>query len=401
MVWLNGLIALISLLAIFKAPAKPLWFLAVGATEWGHIVAVSTLLLALVSWKLTRRWGAASSLAMIATIFYSTPLLRAMRVAHALPFQLETRFGPVRPRDVPYAPHRSRPLNFLDLYKGIPSPATRMSTCVYAIRNGQALSLDLYEPLTHSPGEELLPGVIIVHGGSWQSGDRSEFSDLSRYLAARGYVVASIDYRLAPQAVFPAQRDDLFEAIAYLKDHSKTLHLDKRFVVLGRSAGGQIALSAAYAQKDPAIKGAIVFYTPNDLVWGYSIPSNPLIMNSQRVIERYLGGSPTNVPNRYRDASPLLFVDRSTPPTLMIHGVRDELVWAEHDERLSKRLAEYGRPYFYLRLPWATHGCDANFNGPCGQLSTFAVERFLAFVMPPTNEEHIARRSYEQKHRRA
>jgi len=65
----------------------------------------------------------------------------------------------------------------------------------------------------------------------------------------------------------------------------------------------------------------------------------------------------------------------------MIHGARDELVSPQHEDRLSKRLTEAGRPYFYLRLPWATHGCDANFIGPCGQLSTYAIERFLASLL--------------------
>jgi len=391
MTWLNGLIALISLLTIFKAPAKPLWFLALGVTEWGHLMALGSILLALFSWKHTRSWGLASWLAMIATIFYLTPLMRAIRMARALPVQLEARFGHASPRETLDAPSRSQPLNFLDLFRGISSLAPRMTTYLYATHNGQSLSLDLYEPINRPQDGQLLPGVIIVHGGSWQSGDRKELSELNRYLAARGYLVASIDYRLAPQATFPAQQEDVFEAIAYLKDHAKTLNLDKeRFVLIGRSAGGQIALSAAYAQKESAIKGVIVFYAPNDLIWGYSMPANPLIMNSQQVIERYLGGSPSSVPNNYRDASPLLFVNSSTPPTLMIHGVRDELVSAMHEERLSKRLEASRRPYFYLRLPWATHGCDVNFNGPCGQLSTFAVERFLAYVMPSSKKHQRA-----------
>ena len=69
----------------------------------------------------------------------------------------------------------------------------------------------------------------------------------------------------------------------------------------------------------------------------------------------------------------------------MIHGGRDELVWAQHDERLSKRLTEMGAPFSIYALPWATHGCDANFSGPCGQLSTYAIERFLASVMRKGN----------------
>lgn len=379
MIWISGLFALISLLAVFKAPAKPVWFVAIAATEWGHYLAIGCIVLALFIWRRDQRWGSASWLAMGAAILFITPLLRAMRLADHLPEQLVAHFGPVSPREESQAPARIKPLDFADLFRGIYSPAVRLTTLVYATVNGQPLSLDLYQP---SKKGLPMPGIIVVHGGSWKSGRREELSDLNRYLAARGYLVASVDYRLAPQATFPAQRDDVFSAIAYLKNHAAEIGLDKnRLVLLGRSAGGQVALSAAYTGKDPAIKGVIAFYTPNDLAWGYSLPANPLIMNSRRVIEDYLGGPPAGRAVQYEAASPLNFVNKTTPPTLMIHGARDELVSPLHEDRLLKRLAEEGRPYFYLRLPWATHGCDANFSGPCGQLSTYAIERFLAAVL--------------------
>ncbi len=113
-------------------------------------------------------------------------------------------------------------------------------------------------------------------------------------------------------------------------------------------------------------------------------------MNSCKVIETYLGGAPSQRAAAYEASSPLRFVNKKSPPTLMIHGDRDELVSELHDERLSRDLSGAGRPYVYLRMPWATHGCDANFSGPCGQLSTYAIERFLAAVLPTANEERLA-----------
>ena len=65
---------------------------------------------------------------------------------------------------------------------------------------------------------------------------------------------------------------------------------------------------------------------------------------------------------------------------LLIHGGRDNLVSPVQSERLAARLAAAGCRYFFLRLPWAMHGCDVNFSGPSGQISTYAVERFLAAV---------------------
>jgi len=378
MINLSVALFVLSLLAIFRAPAKPLWFAAIGVTEWGHYMGLVSILLALISWRVTRRWGMSPWFCLASAVLYFSPLARASLLAQDLPSQFSASFGTPMLSENPSAPFRVSPLNLKELFLGVRSPAIRLSHEAYATIEGQTLSLDLYQPAQRGT---LLPGVIVIHSGSWQSGERGEFPNLNLYLAARGYIVASIDYRMAPGAVFPAQRNDVYSAIAYLKNHADSIGLDKnRLILLGRSAGGQIALSAAYEAKDPAIKGVIAFYAPNDLVWGYSRPGNPLIMNSQKVIETYLGGKPADVPGRYETASPLHFVDKHTPPTLMIHGVRDELVWAQHDERLSKRLTEEGRPYFYLRLPWATHGCDANFSGPCGQLSTYTIERFLAAV---------------------
>jgi acetyl esterase/lipase len=71
---------------------------------------------------------------------------------------------------------------------------------------------------------------------------------------------------------------------------------------------------------------------------------------------------------------------------LLIHGDRDEIVSPVHAERLAGRLRESGVPHFFLRLPWATHGCDRSFSGPCGQLSTYAVEQFLGAIMKPARE---------------
>ena len=71
----------------------------------------------------------------------------------------------------------------------------------------------------------------------------------------------------------------------------------------------------------------------------------------------------------------------STPPTLFLQGLRDEHVSPFHAEFVSARLIDAGVPHAVVRLPWATHGCDYIFSGPCGQVATYAVERFLGAVL--------------------
>jgi acetyl esterase/lipase len=222
---------------------------------------------------------------------------------------------------------------------------------------------------------------VVVHGGSWQGGDSTQLTALNRYLAARGYVVAAINYRLLPDHPFPAAHDDLRAAIDYLKRNASALGLDpQRIVLLGRSAGGQLALLVAYTAGDSAIRGAIGIYPAIDLAYAYDHPSDPRLLDGRAVVSAYLGGTPDQVPAAYAAASPTSFAGPHSPPTLLIHGGRDELVSPTQSRRLAALLAQASRPHLLLELPWATHGCDAHFSGPAGQVSTYAIERFLAAV---------------------
>ena len=222
------------------------------------------------------------------------------------------------------------------------------------------------------------PCVIVVHGGSWAGGDSRQLPELNSYLAVRGYNVASINYRMAPKWQTPAPVEDVQATIAYLRQHAGELHIDtNNFILLGRSAGAQIALLAAYTLHEPALKGVVDFYGPADMVWGYSVPSSPLIMDSRKVMEQYIGDTYSKVPEKYAACSPLEFVNRQSVPTLIIHGDNDVLVSPEHSRRLNLKLQQNGVKHYLLRLPWATHGFDYNLNGPGGQLSTYAVETFL------------------------
>ncbi len=388
-VGLTVLLALFSLLAFFKAYVHVFWVPAIVATEWSayfllaSLVCVALLIRSPLGSRVPVIFG------IVAVILYASPLVRAIPVAIRLDQRCEKEFGNVPVREGRRAPNRKAPLQWADFVLGIDIPTVIKSVRTYST-SPVPLEMDVFAP---AGAQGPLPGIVMVHGGSWSSGDKDELPDIYRYLASRGYLVASVNYRLAPQYPYPAPRDDVFKAIQYLKDHSGELDLDSTHLVLmGRSAGGQIALAAAYTKIDPAIRGVIALYAPSDLLFGYSLPSNPFIMDSRKVLEDYLGGPPSALPGAYEAASPLNYVNAKSPPTLTVHGYRDELVWPIHDERLEGRLAEFKRPHLFLRLPWATHGCEANLSGPSGQLTLYAIEHFLAFVCPTKDEERIAQK---------
>jgi len=371
---------LVSLLAVFPAPTYLAWQLSIGVTEWGHVLALIALLVFLPGWGRTRTGRITAFLGVMAILLALSPLLRALPIARALPGEVTSAFGGRNPRQAQDAPARSTPLAYRALFTGVQSPSIRIDTMTYVSRNGKPMGLDLYRPANPSGG--LLPLVITIHGGSWRGGSRGDLPELNRYFAARGYAVAAVSYRFAPEHPHPAASEDVDRAIQFLKSNARRFGVDAtRIALVGRSAGGQLALLEAYTKGDPAIRGVAALYAPSDQVFGYENPSNPRVLNSTAILEAYLAGNPRTAPKAYRTASPINFVNGSTVPTLLIHGGKDELVWVRQSERLGAKLAAANRPHFFLRLPWATHGCDYNFNGPCGQLSTYAIETFLGEVM--------------------
>jgi acetyl esterase/lipase len=123
------------------------------------------------------------------------------------------------------------------------------------------------QPITFSRGKAALQTgcdrtLPQTRHPSFPAGTRRELND---WLARQGYAVASIDYRLCPEHKWPAQREDLLEAIEFLRAHATALGIDQaQFVLLGRSAGGQIATATAYWQHDPTIRGVVALYPPTD-----------------------------------------------------------------------------------------------------------------------------------------
>lgn len=361
------LLLLIALLAVFRAPQYHLWMLAIAVAEYPLIwIGMTTLVLIAGVWIVNYR-VATNVTAIIALLLYLSPVVRAYLVAAILNQDIDKAFGALHVDNTPFS--TARMLTTV--------PEVKFKTLTYNTDKQQPLTLDYYPSAV--TGNR--PCIIVIHGGSWSSGDSRQLPELNNYLSARGYNVASINYRLAPQYRSPAQLEDVRDALRYLEKHSRELKIDtSKLVLLGRSAGAQIALLAAYAEPVAGVRGVIDFYGPADMVWGYSVPASPLVMDSRLVMRKYLGDAYDKMPDVYAASSPIEFVNKFTIPTLIIHGDNDVLVSPEHSRRLDKKLQNYSIKHYYLNLPWATHGFDFHLNGPGGQLSTYAVMRFLDAV---------------------
>jgi acetyl esterase/lipase len=247
------------------------------------------------------------------------------------------------------------------------------------------LALDFYRPAAAAAGRSPRPCVVVIHGGSWVSGNRLDDGTkrwLNDWLAGLGYAVASIDYRLSPQFQWPAQRDDLLAAIRFLRDHAVDLGIDAdRLVLLGRSAGGQMAIAAAYAEVIPGIRGVVDVYGPTDFDLTWDAATRPRSLDHRYNLELFLGGSPETARAAYRSASGAMLVTPRAPPTLILQGGLDINVFPEQAELLDRNLAAAGVPHALVVLPWAGHAFDfVNFNTPGAQIGRYATARFLASV---------------------
>lgn len=376
--FLGGLIFLgVASLTLVHPPNRFLWGASVAATEWGYWIALAAMVVLIPTrdrWRLGRL-GALMSFGAIALLV--APVVRATQLNTSLPVALQTSFGSdQRQRHSYAAPARKEPVNLTELLMPIRTPPVRYEERVFATYEGQNLSLGIYRPAyLHDP----IPAVLVVHGGTWRDGDRREFASFNAYLASRDYVVVAMDYRLAP---FPAARDDVLSAVAFMKVYASELGIDAtRLVLLGRSGGGQLALLAGYTAHEPAIRGVVSLYAPSDLRYEYEHPAPPKVRDTRAAIEAYLGGAPgSSSDDAYYAASPVNFVSPASPPTLLVHGERDPIVSPQQTTALQQKLQQSGVKNLFVRLPWATHGCDMSYGGPCGQVMNYAVERFVDAV---------------------
>jgi acetyl esterase/lipase len=207
----------------------------------------------------------------------------------------------------------------------------------YSEAGGQKLLLDAYIPKS----DQMKPAVLVVHGGAWRSGNRKQLKGYCEALAGKGFVCFAIDYRLAPQHKFPAQIDDCRSAVKWIRQHAETYKADaSRLGAIGYSAGGHLvsllattgeAPSETNGNLDTRLTAVAAGGAPTDFRW---FPDNG------KWAEYWMGGSLDDVPENFKAASAVPFVDKDDPPIFFFNGTSDTLVplaWTKplHDALLK------------------------------------------------------------------
>ncbi|HVX51526.1 MAG TPA: alpha/beta hydrolase [Chitinophagaceae bacterium] len=360
-----------SLLVIFKAPLHFCWLLAVAITSYPLVFTSIALLVLLSAFWAVKFKIAVIAVCTVAIVLYCLPVVIAVQQNRYLPAQLAKAFN------MPGSTINTKPFSITAMVTGLQANNASTTTVTYKTVGTTHLTLDFYPSAL--PGKS--PLILVIHGGSWESGNSREFIDFNNYFAGKGYNVAAINYRLAPAYKSPAPMEDTRDAIAYLTANANQYNIDTGNIVLaGRSAGAQVALVYAYSAHNPGIKGVIDFYGPADMVWGGQAKTSKLMLDTRQIYNAYFGGVYSQVPQVFKTNSACEYVNVNTPPTLIIHGTIDAMVSHIHSEHLAEKLTLCNIRHYFLSLPFATHGCDYNINSPGGQVTTFATEQFLRAV---------------------
>jgi acetyl esterase/lipase len=229
------------------------------------------------------------------------------------------------------------------------------------------LKLDLHRP------DGPVAGLIIwVHGGAWRSGTRASVDLMD--LVAFGWAIASVDYRLSPQAKFPAQIHDLKAAVRHLRARAGELGLPaNRFIIAGSSAGGHLAAMVGVTNGHPELEGAVGadLAASSDVqaivdLYGASNLTTILKQSTPHglnvrvpALDLFIGGQPDAVPELARLASPVFHVDANDPPLLLMHGDQDPQMPINQSHELAGAYEQAGRTVVFKVMHGSGHGGPA------------------------------------------
>lgn len=216
----------------------------------------------------------------------------------------------------------------------------------------EGLSLDFYRPKS---GTGPFPAVILLHGGGWSGGNRRQMAEIAKIFAEEGIVGVTADYRLAPRALWPAQREDVAAAVAYLREHAKELDIRPNGIgASGVSAGGHLSAILGTVQPGVPEKSRVQAVGSISGIHDLNAPMTPA-GDGYGIIETLLGESRGRDGEKRKEASPVTYVDAKAAPTHFVVGGKDPLVPRSQSELIAKKLKAAGVEVEIVDVPDMGH----------------------------------------------
>ena len=234
---------------------------------------------------------------------------------------------------------------------------------VYKQINGIKLKCDVYYP--KAGAYEKFPAVLLIHGGGWATGSKENLRVMAQHLAENGYVAISAAYRLSPVAQYPAAVLDLKEAVRWMRENAEEFKIDPaKIAVLGTSAGAQLATligvtpnSSLYREKKKSTSDEVQAIINIDGIVSFIHPE----AEESAMAGEWLGGLQDENPKNWKEASPLEYVNKNSPPTLFInsaqprfHAGRDDMVRILENYNIYNEVHTIpGTPHSFWHMhPW-------------------------------------------------
>jgi acetyl esterase/lipase len=245
--------------------------------------------------------------------------------------------------------------------KAAPPKLTIDQDVAYSKLGSRELKLDIARP---ADGDGPFPAVLVIHGGAWRQGNKSDVRPILPQFVEHGYVAVSPEYRFCPQNAFPAQIHDVKAAVRWLKVNAKKYRIDPdRIGAMGFSAGGHLAMMLGLTSPNDGLEGDVSAGAPDSRVKAVVNYFGPTDLAAKDIpdickpwVKDFLGGSPQDRPDAAAKASPLTFVSKDDAPVLTFQGTKDSLVPYTQAIKLADAMSSAGVPGRVELILGADHG---------------------------------------------
>ncbi|MHB9107608.1 MAG: prolyl oligopeptidase family serine peptidase [Armatimonadota bacterium] len=258
---------------------------------------------------------------------------------------------------------------FQNAGRPLPPGVKALRDLEYARVGERALRLDLYLP---EQAQEPLPLIIWIHGGGWQAGTKA-IGPAHLQVLKYGFALASVEYRLSGEAIFPAQIEDCKAAVRWLRANARQYHLDPDALgAWGSSAGGHLVAllgtsggvkelegNLGNAEVSSRVQAVCDLCGPSDLLQMVGQPSSIDRRSANSPEARFLGGPISENKEKARQASPITYVSKDDPPFLIVHGSKDNVVPVNQSQLLYDALQADGVDATLRIVEGAGHGVNS------------------------------------------